>query len=315
MTLDDDGNVVIERHGIFAGLRQGRQTVTSVRDITGVHVAPPRMGFRGWIQLLVGGEGPTTWTGANQHPRAMYFDGNDHAAVEAIAAAIRAQIPAGIGEPTGPDPLPGALTTDPIAGAATILVVSSNPEVKPGEPRLRLDEEEHQIRDALDGTPHGRRFELQLRPATRIDDILGYLLEEQPIVLHMSGHGVLGGLVATAADGRTPVLAHPIGLARLVALRPVADRLRVLVLNVCLSVEQANFLAQWVPFVAGTTDNVPDEVAIKFAHGFYTGLGHGHSVGDAYAAGVAQAALTMPDAERIYTCASTVDPATLRLLT
>jgi hypothetical protein len=317
LMLGDDGTVVIERHGLFAGLRQGRSSVTSIRDITGVHVAPPRMGFRGWIQLLVGSEQPTTWTGANQHPRAMYFNRDDYDDVEAVAAEIRALLPqAGsvvLGEPSGPGPDPHVVT-DPKVGHATILVVSSNPTLDPKEPRLATDEEENRIRDALEKSPHGRRYELELRPATRIDDLLGYLLDQQPTVLHMSGHGVVGGLVGTAADGHTPVLANPMGLAQLVALPSVAKRLRVLILSACLSVEQAKFLAQWVPYVVGTIDNVPDQAAIRFAHGFYTALGHLQPVGDAYAAGVAQAELLMPGASGLYTWASTLDPATLRLL-
>ena len=317
LTLKDEGTVVIERHGLFAGLRQGRSSVTSIRDITGVHVASPRMGFRGWIQLLVGGEPPTTWTGANQHARTMYFNSNDYDQVEALAAEIRALLPqagsVAVGEPIGRDPDPHVVT-DPKLGAATILVVSSNPTVKVNEPRLATDEEENRIRDVLESSPHGRRYKLELRPATRIDDLLGYLLDQQPTVLHMSGHGVLGGLVGTGSDGRTPVLANPMGLAQLLALPSVAKGLRVLILNACLSVEQAKFLAQWVPFVVGTVDNVPDQVAIRFAHGFYTALGHLQPVGDAYAAGVAQAELLMPGASGIYTWASSLDPAKLCLL-
>jgi hypothetical protein len=315
----DETQVVIERHGFFAQLRSGASTTTFMRDITGVHVASPRMGFRGWIQILVGGEPPTTWTGANQHPRCMYFNASQLAAIQQLAEYIDTRItPVRRIEEVGLDsvgvPIGAAPAGDgtPAAGRPIILAITSNPQT--GGPALGLDNEINRIRDALEGSPRGRDFNLQDRPAARVDELVGDLLEYPPRILHFSGHGIVSGLVFTGPDGLRPFLGNPVALAHLIQQPRVKPNLRVIVLNVCLSAEQAEFLAKFVPVVIGTRDTVPDDVAIAFSHGFYSGVGNSGTAEEAFSAGVASASLVSPAAGQLYALASAGNPAAVSTL-
>ena len=295
-----------------------------MRDVSGVHVSPTRLGFRGFIQILVGGEAPTTRMGATQHPRCMYFDGGDEEPVEAVAEFIRARLsPVRPMPGTGLNTHGGIIGDPPAPGPADrtarpiILAITSNPAVpdpaRPGgvAPPLHLDDELNRIRDALKDGAHGRNFELELRPAARVDELVGDLFEYPPTILHFSGHGVVAGLVMTDAGGRAPVLANPEALAHLIMLPRVQANLRALVLNVCLSEQQAGFLAQWAPVVIGTTDAVADSAAVEFAHGFYAGVSNRGSAAECFAAGRASAAMVSPADAALYTLSASVDAETL----
>lgn len=308
----DENAVVIQRSGIFARLRHGDRVVIPMREITGVHVDPAGL-FRGFLQVLVGNEQPTTSMGANQHPRCFYFNRSDEAAVREVARFIEGHL-----EPIVPIPPVGLDTTGMVIGAPpppadapvtdenVIMAIASDPHVKP---RLELGDELNRMRDALEGSPYGRGFELELRPAARMDELVADLLEHPPTILHFSGHGVVQGLILTAPDGNNPTLANPEALARMVRLPRVQANLRALVLNVCLSAEQAEWLAQWVPIVIGTVDTVPDPVAIAFTHGFYAAVGNRLPASDCFAAGTAQASLVSPADAGLYMFASAADPA------
>jgi hypothetical protein len=315
----DETKVTIDRDGLFSQLRSGKSTVTFMRDVTGIHVAEPRLGFRGWVQVMIGGESPTTWVGASQHSRCMFFNADQLSAVRQVAEFVvgRVAAPAPIPQanldstatPTGPPPVAVAAAA---AGPPVILAITSNPQT--GGAPLGLDNELNRIRDALEGSPKGRSFNLQDRPASRVDELVGDLLEYPPRILHFSGHGMVAGLVLTAEDGVTAILGNPVALVHMTQMPQVKPTLRALVLNVCLSAEQAQFLAQWVPAVIGTRDSVPDDVAIAFSHGFYSGVGNGGSAQDAFSAGVASAAIVSPEGAALYAIASSADPSSIALL-
>ena len=321
----DDERVVIERRGVFASLRQGGSTTTFMPDVTGVHVDGAGL-MRGWIQILIGGEGPTSWSGANQHPRCMYFDRGDEVQVREVAdfVSARAHQPqrlADVGIDTAGNILgaPPQGSEPPAHGAKpVILAITSNPRVPdPNVPGgiarpLDLDNELNRMRDALESSPLRDAFDLEQRPAARIDELIGDLLEYPPTILHFSGHGVVGGLIATGPDGLQPILSNPMALAHIVQIPRVRGAIKALVLNACLSAQQAEFLARWVPAVIGTTNTVADDAAIAFTHGFYAGVGNGGSVGECHAAGVAAAALVSPDDAALYVIASATDTASIR---
>ena len=199
-----------------------------------------------------------------------------------------------------------------------ILAITSNPQVPdPYQPTgiarpLNLDNELNRMRDALEGSPMRSAFAIEQRPAARIDELVGDLLEYPPTILHFSGHGAIGGLIATGPDGTTPILTNPEALARIVQIPRVRGAIKALVLNACLSAQQAHYLARWVPAVIGTTNLVPDDVAVNFTHGFYSGVGNGGSASECHAAGVASAALVSPKDAALYILVSATDPASVR---
>lgn len=319
VTLYED-RVVIERSGIFARIRQGERVEVALAEVTGVHIQEPRMGVRGFIQLLVAGEAPTTWLGVNQHPRAVYFNSGDLQDFVRIKDAIlAAKEPSrwkaplgledalgvdGVGNPTEPPDAVGERLAEeiaaPSASARVILVVTANPRHDDGraDVLLHVDREERAIREALESTPHGRRFGLQTRPAESAQNLGHHLLETTPTILHLSGHGEVQGFVMED-ELRRPVLVNPEALARFAQVKPIARNLRVLVINACLSLTQARYLSQYVDVVIGTSDLIQDQAAIAFARAFYNALGHGTSVGDAFDMGRAQVATTSPEQANI----------------
>ncbi len=313
--------MTIERSGFFAKLRQGERSDTAVREITGVYVSEPSFpGFRGFIQLLVGGESPTTWVGANQHPRTMYFDGGQLPDIRAAAdylkdilaehVAAPAPFAAAIGVDEHANPVAPIVQTPESTAAITqiaeprqrdkvILMMTANPvlirEAEDDEDHdelqhpLDLDIEERTVREELRRTPMGRGFRLEPRPAHLVADLTNDLLETTPTILHFSGHGLVAGIVMEDGD-RQPVIVNPEALALLFQVPVIAENLRLVVLNACLSATQAKFLAKHVDAVIGTTDPISDPAAIAFSRQLYNGLGFGLSIADAYQTAVAQVA-------------------------
>jgi hypothetical protein len=307
-----DQHVQINRQ-MPAAYRYGGDQWVPMPQITGVHVQPPHGFARGFLQILVGGEPPTTWAGAAQHPRCLYYDPPAEPYIRAVAGWIEARI-----RPVQTVPQVGIDTTGAIVGEpppdevedptpdCVVLAIASEPQ---GGARLELGDELNRMRDALEGSPHGREFKLETRPSARIDELVGDLLEHPPTILHFSGHGLVQGLILTSPDGKTHVLSNPEALGRLIRMPRVRGNLRALVLNVCLSVDQAKYLAQWAPTVIGTTDSVSDPAAIAFTHGFYQAVGNRLSVAECFDAGTAAASFVDEQQAQRYTIESAGDPA------
>jgi hypothetical protein len=181
--------------------------------------------------------------------------------------------------------------------ARKILFLAANPT---GTSRLRVDEEAREIQEGLRRSTNGQDFELVTRWAVRAQDIRRALLDENPSIIHFSGHGEVGNVAAGSApaDARkfTPVdpvdsqASHiiveddqghprpypPEALANLFKL--FADQIDCVVLNACYSKGQAEAIAAHVPYVIGTQKAIGDRAAIEFAVGFYDGLGAGRAI-------------------------------------
>lgn len=183
-----------------------------------------------------------------------------------------------------------------------ILFLAANPF---GTSRLRLDEELRGIDEGLRLCQRRQDFELVQRWAARPQDIRRALLDENPAIIHFSGHGDItaGGSTPTDARKFTPVdnvsdsTGHlivednqgnpkpiePTALANLFEL--FAEHLECVVLNACYSKAQAEAIAAYVPYVIGTQQAIGDRAAIEFAVGFYDGLGAGRPIEFAFKLG------------------------------
>jgi hypothetical protein len=117
----------------------------------------------------------------------------------------------------------------------------------------------------------------------RWNELSLYLSEIKPHVVHFAGHGDgSNGLVFHNDDGT----AHPVsgtGLAHL--LHTLPDNVRCVVLNACWSEAQATAIGKHIDFVIGMTAAIPDAAAIRFAAGFYRGIGFGRDVRTAFELG------------------------------
>lgn len=146
--------------------------------------------------------------------------------------------------------------------------------------RLLLDEDVRQIREKVRAAEHRDALEFDLRLAARPDDLLQALNETRPQVVHFSGHGESEGLVLAGANGRGP---HVVDAAALGQLFEVfRGDIRVVVLNACFSLPQAQAIAASVGCAIGTRSAISDEAAITFGAAFYRAIAFGHSVKMAY---------------------------------
>ncbi|HEU4882979.1 MAG TPA: CHAT domain-containing protein, partial [Longimicrobium sp.] len=147
-------------------------------------------------------------------------------------------------------------------------------------PRLMLDEDVRQIRQKVRAAEHRDDLEFDLRLAARTDDLLQALNETRPQVVHFSGHGQSEGLVLVSADGRRPHVVPAPALEQL--FQVFRGDIRVVVLNACFSLPQAEAIAASVGCAIGTSGPISDEGAITFAGAFYRAIAFGQSVQAAY---------------------------------
>jgi len=157
-----------------------------------------------------------------------------------------------------------------------ILILAANPK---NTTRLRLDEEVRRIRERIRLSTCREQFNIQQEGAVRLDDLRGALLNHEPQIVHFCGHGEEDGLMLEDEDG-TCKLVRPEALANLFEL--FANKIECIVLNACYSDRQAKAIAAHIQYVIGMSQAIGDKAAVKFAVGFYDGLGAGRSYEIAY---------------------------------
>jgi len=164
---------------------------------------------------------------------------------------------------------------------ATVLVFAADPvSASPrGGLRLQLDEDVRHIREKVRAAQYRDALVFDFRLAARADDLIQALNETSPQVVHFSGHGSSDGLVLVGGDGH----AHLVSPAALEELfRVFRGDIRVVVLNACLSLPQAQAIAAVVGCVIGTRKEISDGAATTFGASFYRGLAFGLSVQTAF---------------------------------
>jgi len=161
-----------------------------------------------------------------------------------------------------------------------ILVLSANPE---NTTTLALDEECREIELKLRTTEFRDAMELVTKWALRPDDLLHYLNQYQPHVLHFSGHGSPGEEIILLDDKRRPkVIAKPALRQLFTSLK---GNIRLVVLNACYSRAQAEAIVSSIDCAVGMRKAIGDAAAICFAASFYRALGFGRSVHEAFEQG------------------------------
>jgi len=164
-----------------------------------------------------------------------------------------------------------------------ILFFAADPLSAPPDgdtPRLRLDDDVREIQRKVRAAEHRHALDFDHRWAARTDDLLQALNETHPRVVHFSGHGGNEGLVLVSSDGRGP---HRVDAAVLAQLfRLFRDDIRLVVLNACYSLPQAEAIADVVGCAIGTPGTISDEAAITFGASFYRAVAFGHSVQAAF---------------------------------
>lgn len=167
-----------------------------------------------------------------------------------------------------------------------ILILAANPR---NTTPLRLEEEIREIEEKIWKGTQRDAFSLIPALAVRVTDLQDALLKHRPHIVHVSGHGNdAGGIYLENDAGNSKVVSRK-ALTRLFNI--LKREIRVIVLNVCNSADQAKLLADAVGFAIGMNGTIHDKSAIVFAAHFYKSLAFGCSIKEAFE--LAQSQLAM----------------------
>ena len=163
-----------------------------------------------------------------------------------------------------------------------ILFLAANPM---STNRLALDEEARSIEEKVRNSRHRDSVSFRSRWAVQPSDLQQAILEDEPTVVHFSGHG--GGSIGIAMHSDTQGSESLVSSDALADLfRVLKDGIRLVVLNACYSEVQATAIVKQIDFVVGMNDSIGDEAAKVFAGAFYRGLSFGKSVQSSFDLGI-----------------------------
>jgi hypothetical protein len=164
-------------------------------------------------------------------------------------------------------------------GPLTVLFVAANPR---STTMLDLDREAEQLQLKMKNGKHGDAIKIVVRWAAKRSQLQKMLLEEQPHVLHFSGHGERDALMFEGEDGGV----HPVDERAWADLLDILrDNLRLVVLNACESESLAEATVRHIDAAIGMRVPVGDVAAIAFSAAFYQAIAFGRSVDVAFRLG------------------------------
>jgi hypothetical protein len=150
---------------------------------------------------------------------------------------------------------------------------------------LKLDDEARAIEQRIRASDYRDTLILLTKWAVRPDDLLQYLNQHKPHVVHFSGHASRSEEIVLVADDGQP---KPVDKRALRSLfHTLRDNIRIVVLNACFSRPQAEAIAEDIDCTVGMKEAIGDKAAITFSAAFYRALGFGRSVKNSFDQGVA----------------------------
>ena len=161
-----------------------------------------------------------------------------------------------------------------------ILFLGANPL---NTTRLRIDEELREIDQQLRLSKARERLVLAQAWAVRADDLQQSLIDNEPQIVHFSGHGDTAGIAIEDDNGNARIVSNE-AISDLFEL--FKESVKCVVLNACYSEQQAESIRKHVPYVVGMRSEMPDDAAIKFSVGFYKAIAAGKTVEFAFNLGV-----------------------------
>jgi hypothetical protein len=158
-----------------------------------------------------------------------------------------------------------------------VLFVSANPV---NTTPLQLDEEARAIDTKIRAAEYRDSLELITKWAVRPDDLLQYLSQYKPHIIHFSGHGSRAEeIILLDHDGH----AKPVSKQAIESLfRVMKGNIRLVFLNACFARPQAEAIVQHIDFAIGMNTAIGDRAAIVLAAAFYRAIGFGYSVKNAF---------------------------------
>lgn len=176
---------------------------------------------------------------------------------------------------TEPTPRSGGGVAPP--DPAPVLLAGASPRDKV---ELALDAEFDLIERAVRLGSHRDRLRIVLSHDTETSELVQKMLDDDPSVVHFSGHGnERAELYFEDADGQSVAVDAETLRQMFAAFTGVV---RCVVLNACYSATQAEVIAHHVDCVIGMSDRVSDAAAHSFASTFYRHLASGRDAATAF---------------------------------
>ena len=165
----------------------------------------------------------------------------------------------------------------------TILFLAASPSRNvPLTIRSEMHRNDQQIRDAL----HGDAIDIIHKLAIYPSELQPALLKHTPHIVHFTGHGTTDEELLFEGEGG---IAKPVSKKALGHLFAVLkDNLRLVVLNACHSVPQAEAIGEHVDFVIGMDGEIDDEAAATFSKALYRAIAFGRTMREAFKLGIGE---------------------------
>jgi hypothetical protein len=158
-----------------------------------------------------------------------------------------------------------------------LLFLAANPKQMSA---LALDIEIREITQKIRLSDARDRLNVISTWAVRPDDLLQYLNEHKPQIVHFSGHGSSSGEIVLVDNNGNENPVKPHALKALFST--LRDNIEIVLLNACYSKIQGQAINQSIDFVIGMDTAIGDKTAIVFAASFYRALGFNRTVQEAF---------------------------------
>ena len=146
--------------------------------------------------------------------------------------------------------------------------------------KLKLEKEAREIHGSIQKSLKRDSISFETRWATRVTDLLQFINEVNPTILHFSGHGTSDGKLVFQDNNDKPKLLSMDTLVELI--NASSDNLRLVVLNNCFSSIISEKIIDNIEASIGMNNSIGDEAAIVFASQLYSSIGFGLSLEKAF---------------------------------
>lgn len=169
-----------------------------------------------------------------------------------------------------------------------ILFIASNPDIEfidddgntVQQQKLKLEKEAREIHGSIQKSLKRDSISFETKWATRVTDLLQFINEVNPTILHFSGHGTSDGKLVFQDNNDKPKLLSMDTLVELI--NASSDNLRLVVLNNCFSSIISEKIIDNIEASIGMNNSIGDEAAIVFASQLYSSIGFGLSLEKAF---------------------------------
>ena len=170
----------------------------------------------------------------------------------------------------------------------SILFIASNPDIEfidddgntVQQQKLKLEKEAREIHESIQKSLKRDSISFETRWATRVTDLLQFINEVNPTILHFSGHGTPHGKLVFQDNNDKPKLLSMDALVELI--NASSDNLRLVVLNNCFSSILSEKIVDNIEASIGMNNTIGDQAAIVFASQLYSSIGFGLSLEKAF---------------------------------